>query len=651
MISFQQVIKNFGTQQILASASFTINSGARVGIVGANGAGKSTIFQLLIGALEVDKGDISFPASMRIGYVRQQLKPHLVKRSLLAYVSDAIVELKVIEEKIDAIEHQLHLDGQGDNERLLTRLGELQSKYEQLGGYDLEPRAKAALSGLGFAVDRFEDPFTSFSGGWQIRAELARTLISQPDILLLDEPTNYLDVPAVEWLQEFLYSYSGTLLLISHDRYLLNKLTTSTLEVAGGKVTEYVGNYDQYINCRKERYNQLLAAQKNQDRKREQIERFVERFRSKNTKASQVQSRLKMLEKLEDISLPEEVTSPPHITLPPPPHCGNEIIRFVDVNFAYPDSEPIFRDICLRIEKGEKIAILGLNGMGKTTLLKLIVGKLQANSGEIVLGHKVSIGYQPQDFTDVMDPDKSVYDTARATAKTRTDKEVRSLLGSFRFSGDSIEKRVSVLSGGEKVRLGLARLLLQPCNFLVLDEPTTHLDIGTREALEQALRDYPGTLCLVSHDIEFVRHIAKTIFAVTADGIVRYYGDYDYYRDKIVDIEVDDVVNEVVVATKSQNRKEQKRLEAQLRQEFYKQRKPLEKLVTKAEDLLECLELEQGEILAEMNKPTCNHADLNIRLAKIQKGLEDATEQWESTSLKLEELQENYKEQVKGLKI
>jgi len=646
MVQFQSVRKSFGTQDVLVSASFAVYAGERVGIVGANGAGKSTLFELICRHLEPDQGAVTVPTGVVIGYVRQQLNAHALDDSLIEYAENAVPALRQVQSEIHQVEAVLRETTSPERERLLRRLGELQTDFEHGGGYTLKSRAEATLSGLGFAVSDFEGPFRRLSGGWQIRAELARVLVAQPDILLLDEPTNYLDVPAVEWLREYLRSFAGTLLLISHDRYLLNSLTTTTLEVMGGHVTRYPGNYQQYRVDRETRHEHLLAAKKNQDRRREQLQRFVDRFRSKATKAAQAQSRIKMLEKLEEIEAPPPVVKAPSIRLPPPPHCGTEVLRFEDAGFSYDGQRWIFRDLDLRVERGEKVAVVGLNGQGKTTLLRLMAGKLELNAGRRSLGHQVQIGYQSQDFAELMDPERTVYDTARGSAVGRSDSDVRDLLGGFGFSGDAIEKRVAVLSGGEKVRLALARLLLQPINFLLLDEPTTHLDIHAREALERALRGYPGTLCLVSHDIEFIRHVAGTLYAIGPDGVRKYFGNYDYYREKVAQeaaaraAGVAAMVAEDEPVSPGDDRRSQRREEARRRQEFARLRRPLEERIRRAEESSAQREQERtrlhGELLAA--RPGTDFGGINRRLVQIDAEVAEALEDWESASLEMESL-------------
>ncbi|MCK5676046.1 MAG: ABC-F family ATP-binding cassette domain-containing protein, partial [Verrucomicrobia bacterium] len=500
---------------------------------GPNGAGKSTVFGLLGGDIEADKGDVVLPKNTRLGYLHQQLNPHAVDQNLLDYTENAIPELKTIPVRIHELESQMETLQPAEKTRALKQIGNLQHEFEHLGGYEMRTRAEAALCGLGFHVAEFEKPFASFSGGWQMRAELARTLIANPDLLMLDEPSNYLDLPAVEWLQKFLRAFEGTMLLVSHDRYLLRSLATATLEIAGGRTTRYQGGYDYYLKEREDRIVHQLAAKKNQDREREQIESFIRRFRAKSTKASQVQSRIKQLEKMERIEAPATIANLSKIRLADPPHSGHEIIRLEGSGVTYDQQRWIFQGLDLNINRGEKVALVGYNGMGKTTLLRTLAGALPLSAGKRVLGHKVVVGYQSQDFAETMPPGKSVFHIVKEGNPAATESDVRKLLGGFGFSGDTVEKRCEILSGGEKIRLAFARLFIDPPNFLLLDEPTTHLDVNGREALESALKDYKGALCVVSHDVTFVRNIAEHIIAIDQTGVSRYPGGYDYYLEKL----------------------------------------------------------------------------------------------------------------------
>ena len=638
MIEFQQVYKGFGNQVILADSSFRINPGDRVGIVGPNGTGKSTLFSLITGEQEPDKGDITIPKKRRLGLVRQQLHAEDQEHTLLDFTRAAIPELDTIHEKILKIEQQLTDPNLADKPRLLQQLGTLQQQYEHLGAYDLEARAEAALTGLGFKTESHRAPFNSFSGGWQMRAELARALIGKPDILLLDEPSNYLDVPAVEWLQRQLRSFEGTLLLISHDRYLLNSLTRSTLELAGGRTTLYAGPFDYYEREREQRILHAEAARKNQDKKREQLEQFVERFRAKNTKASQVQSRIKMLDKMEEIEVLSANTGMEHLRIPDPPRSGAELVRLEKVEHAYTAGQPILRNIDLSINKGDKTAVVGFNGTGKTTLLRILSGSLAPTGGQRRPGPHLVIGYQSQEYAETMPPEQSAFRIVKEANAGQSDQQVRTILGSFGFSGEAIDKPCRVLSGGEKIRLAFARIFAEPPNLLILDEPTTHLDIYGREALEEALTVYTGTVCLVSHDITFLRKVATSILTLPeGGGCEKFHGDYGYYLEKSAGRDREDKTPGA--ASDKAGRKEEKRARAQAVQERNRLKRKLEKTIRTAEASLEKLEQEQQVLLDRLAAGGGeDFSALNQRLYTMQQEMEQHTEAWETASIQLEEL-------------
>ena len=640
MIDFQQVSKNYGGQDVLVDVSFRINDNEHVGIVGPNGAGKSTIFSIITGDVQQDKGEVLVQRGLTIGYVRQQLNPHSVECSILEYAENAMGEVQQMQREIDAITHALPDSEPEQQSKDLHRLGELQAAFEHSGGYDLCHRAEAALCGLGFSAEALTRPFRTFSGGWQMRAELARTLVARPGILLLDEPSNYLDLPAIEWLQRYLHEFPGTLALISHDRYLLNSLTTVTLEVSRGNVTRYPGPCDYYLRERVRRYEHHLATKRVQDRKREHVERFIERFRAKNTKASQVQSRIAMLDKMEEVAAPEPIHFEGRIRIAAPPHSGIEVIRLEDAGVTYDGSTWVLRHVDLSVARGEKIALVGLNGMGKTTLLRAIAGVMPLNEGTRALGHKVVIGYQAQDYAENMPPDQTAFAIVKAMAPNTPEQRIRSLMGSFGFSGESIEKRCDILSGGEKLRLAFARLLVNPPNFLVLDEPTTHLDMAGCEMLQAARTDYQGTLCFVSHDVEFVRHVATQIIAMTPPGITRYVGGYDYYREKSAAMAAASTAAASVTQKAEPQRKVEKRERAQRVRDLAKQRRPLETKIATAEKTLDALHAEQTQLLATLSSAGqgADFARTNQRLTAIQQEIAAATEQWETAAALLEQI-------------
>lgn len=642
MIEFRDVSVRYGPEALFEHASFKINAGERVGVVGPNGSGKSTLFKLILGDLTPDTGDVLHEGSPRIGFVRQHLEPDSPEQTLLQYCLEGIPGFEQIEREIARLEELLpSLTDPDEKERTLRSLGDAHTRFEQMGGYSLEARVKESLGGLGYATEDFNKPFATFSGGWRMRAELSRVLASKPALLLLDEPSNYLDLPAVEWLQRFLKAFDGTLVLISHDRYLLRAITKLTLEVDGGTVTRYNGPLDYYLEERELRYRQLVQAKANQDRKREQLERFVERFKAKASKATQAQSREKQIEKLEEIRLPARSRTAGYMRLPPAPHAGAEIVRLENAAYAYPGSDKnIFSALDLRVMNGDKIAIVGYNGMGKTTLLRLLAGVREPTEGKAVFGYHVAPGYQSQDLAETMNPDETVFGIAKAAAGALPEKELRNRLGGFGFDVNDCAKQVKVLSGGEKIRLAFVRIFLNPPNFLLLDEPTTHLDLEGRETLQKAVCDYNGTVVLVSHDVEFVRGTATNILEVSRSGIRRFPGGYDYYLEKIAA----DATPEAVEDTQRENKvsaKDLRRQRAQERAAKAPEMKRLKRKVAEAEAAISALEAEQATILESLGDGSLDAqgmAEAGKRLKALEFDLGKQTMEWEEAALALEAL-------------
>ena len=531
MLDFKGISVHYGHQDVLTDVTFRVNKGDRVGVVGPNGSGKSTLFKIILGEMSTDTGELVIESSPRIGFTRQNPAPDTPEETLLDYALRGIPGLSEMEAEMEALEADL------SDPVKMRRYGELQTKFEHLGGYDIETRVKIALGGLGFATEDFAKPFKSFSGGWRMRAELSRVLASKPDLLLLDEPSNYLDLPAVEWLQKFLKAYDGTLMLISHDRYLLRTLTNIIVEVDAGTATRYEGDLDYYLTEREVRYEHLKAAKENQDHHREQLQRFVDRFRAQATKAAQAQSRQKLIDKIDEarIVLPKRYTNSGRLRLAEPPPSGIEMFRCENLGFSYDGVKKVFSGLSFNITRGDKVALIGYNGLGKTTLMRLIAGTRQATEGKAVLGHNVVPGYLSQEFAETIPPDLTVYRNAKNAWDAHgggPEKVFRNQLGAFGFDENDVEKPAGVLSGGEKIRLAFLRLFLTAPNFLLLDEPTTHLDLDGRRLLQDALRKYAGTILLVSHDIDFVRAVATSILEITREGIRSYPGGYDYYCEK-----------------------------------------------------------------------------------------------------------------------
>ncbi|MGI5868073.1 MAG: ABC-F family ATP-binding cassette domain-containing protein [Kiritimatiellia bacterium] len=659
MISFNDVSIHFGAQDVLNNVSFKINPRERCGIVGPNGAGKSTLFNLIAGEISPESGAVAFDGPRpTLGHLHQQLDRWDATDTLLSYAMRASADIRALEGEIHAIEREiLELDVDSrERAQALDRLGDLQTEYEHCGGYDLEIRVKEALGGLGFHTTDFERPFQEFSGGWKMRAELVRTLVANPDVLMLDEPSNYLDLPAVEWMQRHLREFDGTLLIISHDRYLLRTLTNVTLEVDGQTVTRYNGGYDYYLQERVQRYESLVAAKRNQDRLRDQMQRFIDTFRYTPTKAPQVQSRIKQIEKMEPIIVPRQATTSGRIRLPEFHHCGTTAFSMRDAGFSYNGADWVFRNVSFEIARGEHVALVGFNGMGKTTLARLVAGARPPTEGEVLLGHKVVPGYVSQDFAETIPPERSLINVVKNEDATLADARARTLLGSFGFSGDDAFKTAGILSGGEKIRLAFARIFAAKPNFLVLDEPTTHLDINGRRALEEELAAYEGSIVLVSHDVEFVKAIAETIIEVSDAGVRRFVGGYVDYRERIDQeaaaarrqanadtapesasapaTDADDAPD----ASRPTLSKKDLRRQRAAEQE---QRRPLLRSLTRrvaaAEARIAQLEAEQAELVASLADPGAkpDFENVNRRLGQIQDEFATVNALWEQAASEL----------------
>ena len=479
MLDFKNISVHYGLQDVLTDVSFRVNKYERVGVVGPNGSGKSTLFKIILGEMSADHGELVIEEKPRIGSTRQHPEPDTPEETLLDYSMRGIPGFHELELRMRALEEKLD---SGDL-NVLREYGEVQTEFEHLGGYDLETRVKVALGGLGFTTDDFAKPFASFSGGWRMRAELSRVLASEPDLLLLDEPSNYLDLPAVEWLQKYLKQYRGTLMLISHDRFLLRSLTEIIVEVDAGTCTRYEGNLDWYLKEREVRYQHLLAAKENQDHHREQLQRFVDRFRAQATKAAQAQSRQKLIDKIDEarIVLPKRYTQAGRLRLAEPPPSGIEMFRCENLFFSYDGVTNVLHDVSFNVTRGDKVALIGYNGLGKSTLMRIVAGTRAPTGGKAVLGHNVVPGYLSQELAETIPPDLTVYRVAKTAWQGATnlsgEKNFRNQLGAFGFDENDVEKQVGVLSGGEKIRLAFLRLFLQAPNFLLLDEPTTHIDL------------------------------------------------------------------------------------------------------------------------------------------------------------------------------
>jgi ATP-binding cassette subfamily F protein 3 len=533
VLSVAGISKRYGSQAVLTDVSWGVPDGSRVGLTGPNGAGKSTLLKVIAGEVEPDAGAIALPRGARVGYLPQHVLG-VEGVSVRAYALAAFAELHALEERRTALEHQLATVPPEKDEyaAILERYMAVCEEWDHRGRYDTESEADAVLTGLGFRTDDLERDCRELSGGWQMRVHLAQLLLRRPDVLLLDEPTNYLDLEARNWLEEFLVSYPGTLIMVAHDRYFLDVTVDHIAEVLHGRVTDYPMNYSRYLDERETRLEQARAAYENQKAEIERIEAFIHRFRYQASKAALVQSRVKQLEKIDRLPPPDGHERTLHIRLPEAPRSGRAVLELARARKQYGDVH-VYDGADVLIERGHRVALVGPNGAGKTTLLKLLAGVLPLDGGERRLGHNVRLGYFAQDHAEMLDAQRTVLDEIMSVANLETAPHVRTLLGAFLFSGDAVEKRVGVLSGGERSRLALAKLLLEPANCLLLDEPTNHLDLTAKEVLLDALLAYRGTLVLVAHDRYLLDRLPTQVIEVGAGHAVRYLGNYeDYLRAK-----------------------------------------------------------------------------------------------------------------------
>jgi ATPase subunit of ABC transporter with duplicated ATPase domains len=516
MIAFSDVSKQYGRQILFVDASFQLNPGEKVGLVGPNGSGKTTLFRMITGEEQPDEGEVSVPKKMTIGYFRQDVS-EMSGRSVLDEAIAGSGRLGALHHELEELEHALGDPDQADEmERVLARFGEVQEEYEHLGGYALESRTREILHGLGFEDDRIDGDVGELSGGWKMRVAMARVLLGEPDVLLMDEPTNHLDIESIIWLESFLKSRTGALLMTSHDRDFMNRIVTKIAEIDGGEITTYSGNYDFYERERAIREANREAAYARQQAMLAKEQRFIERFAAHAAKAAQVQSRVKALEKIEKIELPKK-RKVVKFEFRPPPRSGDLVATLEDVTKTY-GKRTIHDHLNLVIRRGERWSVMGKNGAGKSTLLKMIAGVLPPDSGDVKLGASLKMGYFAQQALDLLDPDLTVEEQLRKDFPHESIGVLRNLAGAFQFSGDEIDKKIRSLSGGEKTRLVIARMLLDPPNFLVLDEPTNHLDLATKEMLLESLAEFDGTMVFVSHDREFLRGLSNRVLELGGES-------------------------------------------------------------------------------------------------------------------------------------
>ena len=645
MISIRDLSLAFGGRVIFNNINLEIASTDKIGLVGRNGSGKTTLLRLILGQITPDKGSIITKKDLTFGYLPQHL--HYTDITTVWEETISVFSyFKELRHKADKITHQLanRTDYTSDQYlKLIDQLEHINLILSQLQSEGLESKAERILLGLGFDKNLFSKPTSNLSGGWRMRIELAKLLLRNPDVLILDEPTNHLDIESIQWLENYLSSFKGIIILVSHDRRFLDTVTNRTVEIVKGKIYHYPVPYSKFVKLRQERIERQKAEWENQQKKIKQTERFIERFRYKATKASQVQARIKMLEKQQTVEIDESDQASLNFKFPPAPRSGDVVVEMRNLSKSFGDNLVLDR-IDLTIERGEKIAFVGRNGEGKTTLARIIVGQLDYH-GFFKLGHNVQIGYYAQNQDQLLDPQKTVLETMEDAAVGEAKAQVRNILGSFLFSGDDVHKKVSVLSGGERARLALATLILQPYNLLVLDEPTNHLDIISKDILKTALLQYNGTLVVISHDRDFLNSLVDTVYYFRSHKLRQFKGGIEafleYYNvDTVRELEEKNIQSSSGVKTKKQNvSQSNNKVLYEKRKQLQRQINKIEKKIIGIKDAIEQLETEKTKLDQDIAQGLADQK-LFERYGQISQEISSLENQWEDLHIQLEELKQ-----------
>jgi ATP-binding cassette subfamily F protein 3 len=650
VLSFSNVSLSFGGRQLLKQIDFLINRGERIGLVGPNGAGKSTILKIIAGQLEPNEGTMQHSKAETVGYLPQDGVEPDPEKTVLEEVESAFGELLALEENVKAAQQELASAEAGSKkyENAMERYGQLQSRLEQSGAYSLQANIEKILMGLGFDTNDFSRSTTEFSGGWLMRIALAKLLLQQPTYLLLDEPTNHLDIESLQWIEQFLKNYDGAIMVVSHDKSFLNRITNRTLWLENGHIDDYSGNYSYFEEKHAERMRHRRQAYENQQREIKQIQDFIDKFRYNASKAKQVQSRVKKLDRMDEIDLPaqdEEIS----FQFPEPERSGAINMRLEGIQKSYGDIE-VFENLSYTIDRGNKMAIVGPNGAGKSTLVRILAGQEPIDGGRCEEGHNVTTSYFAQHQADELDLSKTVFEIMRAAAPQQTETRIRTLLGCFLFKGDDVFKPVSVLSGGEKSRLALARMLLSPANFLIFDEPTNHLDMQSKEILQQALKQYDGSFIIVSHDVDFLDPIVNKVLEVRPDETATYLGNVSYYLDKKKGEDSETPENQTSNQANTQDtrsRKEERKIKARKRRKKSKKMKPFKKEFEQKESSIEKLEVRKQDIETTMAEPDFYDdkekvKEISLEYDKLKAELVEAYARWEELAEEIAEIEEEF---------
>lgn len=659
MVRLESVSKQFGAETLFEDLDWQLPEEGTVGLVGPNGAGKTTLFEMIVGRIDPDDGEVVVPDAVDVGYLPQELTQRKGDRSVLDVVLEGASELVEMGERLERLERELDQATAEESVRLSDEYARLQETYRQRGGYELESNAREIAAGLGFEPNEIDRPIETFSGGWRMRAALGRLLLRHPELLLLDEPTNHLDLSSLEWLEDFLRRYDGTIVTISHDRYFLNTLADEIAELARGRLRVFTGDYDTYRRKRRELRERLEKKAREQRKERERMQEFIDKFRYNAAKASLVQDRIKKLERMEEIDVPEPLTAEVAFEFPQPPRVGKTVVSATEVSKSYGSNE-VYDELDFRLYRGEKVAFVGPNGAGKSTLMKMLAGVEQPDTGAIETGHNVEISYFAQHSLEQLTPEDTVFGAMESVASHEAYPDIRDVLGAFGFSGDAVDKQVGVLSGGEKAKLALARMLLEPAGCLLFDEPTNHLDIPSCQILESALQKFEGAVCIISHDRYFLNNVVNRVVRIESGRLTSFKGNYDYYRYKqgeseaVADPESAPDLDSSEDDDGEVSRKERRRIRAELREQRREETKSLRREIDEIESRIGELEDRRDELEERLADPSTYEGDedlekLNREFGEVESELLERMEEWEEKGAELEEIRKKYERRAEKL--